>query len=543
MKRTPPKPGRLLQRSLRLLVAGTAAGLALVAGVSLQSPQPASASSTSSVYWGSYIDGAPFTPSLMDTFESNAGKKMSIVHWGESFIRGSTYQTFQSFYMQQVRNRGSIPMLTWGSWDSSQGSNQPNFKLSNVINGTYDSYIIQWAQSARAWGQPFFLRFDHEMNGNWQFPWSEQLNGNQPGQYVAAWRHVHDIFTQQGATNATWVWCPNVAGSTTTAFSELYPGDKYVDWTCLDGYNWGKYNTDVWQTFGQVFSGATFGGYNKHDSYHELLALAPSKPIMLGEVASSEVGGSKATWMSDMFSTQLQTNFPQIKAVVWTNWNDDNPNLSWPVESSASSQAAFKAAIASNYYSTNEFGSISGGAIQPLGSASAPAPAPNTSGSVTLDPEADTYTSASASTSTAGGSSATLRADVTGSDTAFLRYDLSSLSGKTITSATLSLHTSTESWAGSGATFDARLVNATDWKEQYMSAANTVPVTSTVVGSLAAPKTASSSYTMNLNVTTLQSRAGSKLSLALSSRSGDVLIFYAREAGASKDAQLVINYK
>jgi beta-mannanase len=30
------------------------------------------------------------------------------------------------------------------------------------------------------------------MNGNW-FSWSERTNVNQPGEYVAAWRHVHDI--------------------------------------------------------------------------------------------------------------------------------------------------------------------------------------------------------------------------------------------------------------------------------------------------------------------------------------------------------------
>ena len=36
------------------------------------------------------------------------------------------------------------------------------------------------------------------MNG-WWWPWSEQLNGNNPGEFVAAWRHVHDIFVQQHA--------------------------------------------------------------------------------------------------------------------------------------------------------------------------------------------------------------------------------------------------------------------------------------------------------------------------------------------------------
>ena len=84
---------------------------------------------------------------------------------------------------------------------------EPDFQLSDVIAGTYDAYIAQFAAEAQDWGHPFFLRFNWEMNGNW-FPWSEGVNGNNPGEYVAAWRHVHDIFAAVGATNATWVWCP-----------------------------------------------------------------------------------------------------------------------------------------------------------------------------------------------------------------------------------------------------------------------------------------------------------------------------------------------
>src|SRR5690349_24021953 len=45
--------------------------------------------------------------------------------------------------------------------------------------------------------------FDWQMNGDWQFPWSAQLNGNTPADYIAAWRHVHDLFAQAGATNVT----------------------------------------------------------------------------------------------------------------------------------------------------------------------------------------------------------------------------------------------------------------------------------------------------------------------------------------------------
>ena len=69
--------------------------------------------------------------------------------------------------------------------------------MRHVIDGTYDGYIRYFAQKAKEWGHPFFLRFNWEMNGFW-FPWSEGVNGNKSGEFVAAWRHVHDIFTAEG---------------------------------------------------------------------------------------------------------------------------------------------------------------------------------------------------------------------------------------------------------------------------------------------------------------------------------------------------------
>src|SRR6202040_2960061 len=142
--------------------------------------------------------------------------------------------------MEAIRAHGTIPVLTWASQAVPTPANlrEPNFQLSDVINGRYDAYIHDFAVGAREWGHPFFLRFDQEMNGFW-FPWAEGVNGNKRGEFVKAWRHVHDIFTSVGATNATWVWCPNVDFTRKlTPLSSQYPGGRYVDWTCLDGFNW-----------------------------------------------------------------------------------------------------------------------------------------------------------------------------------------------------------------------------------------------------------------------------------------------------------------
>jgi hypothetical protein len=361
-----PNPWPFLSQITAGLLVAACASVTPVAAA----PESAVVPQVASVYWGAYLNGAPFDSSQIDNFEAQTGKRMSIVHWGQPWISGGTYQTFQTKQYDAVRSRGAIPMVDWGSWDVSSGATQPAFRLANLTNGKYDTYIKQWAQSARAWGQPFFLRFDWEMNGWWQFPWAESINNNEWGDYVKAWRHVHDVFVGQGATNATWVWCPNISSARTRSLAGLYPGDSYVDWTCMDGYNFGSDNGNLWQSFGQVFGGSAYNA--NHNTYAELLAVAPNKPIMIGETASSERGGSKAAWISDMLS-QLPTSFPQIKALVWFNWNGGDPNVSWPVTSSPAAHQAFSSGIAAPAYAASDFGS--GPKVVPPGINSAlPAP-------------------------------------------------------------------------------------------------------------------------------------------------------------------------
>jgi beta-mannanase len=279
--------------------------------------------------------------SKLTTFEQRTGRQVEIVHWGQPWMRSSVPQDFPQVEMDQVRQHGSISLLDWGSADRQGGIDQPNWQLHKVAAGQYDSYIKRWATAAKTWGHPFFLRFDHEMNG-WWFVWDEQMNGNRPGDYVAAWRHVHDIFTQVGATNVTWVWCVTVFDNPRlTPAAELYPGDAYVDWVAMDGFNWGS-DGDYWQTFDEVFG----------HTYRELTQLAPTKPLMIGEVASSEKGGplgspaSKAAWIADTFSNQLPFNFPLVKAVIWFDSAGENPEHTWPLESSLAALGAFRQAMA-----------------------------------------------------------------------------------------------------------------------------------------------------------------------------------------------------
>lgn len=314
------------------------------------------------VYWGVWIDGVPWDMTKLEQFESTVGKGVSIVHYGQAWQKGGQLQSFYPNVIEKIRQHGAIPMINWSSWDRHGGVDQPDFRLQEIYNGRYDAYLTKWARAAKAWGNPFFLKFNHEMNGNWSYPWAEQLNGNQPGDYVKAWRHVHTIFQREGATNVTWVWCPNHVTSFSTPLQSLYPGDAYVDWTCLHGYNWGGRN---WLTFTQLFRGVS---WNPYDSYQQVLDIAPSKPMMLGEWASTEAGdggAKKAAWIRDALQTQIPLHFKQVRAVVWFNWNERS-GVDWVVESSQASIDAFASSIASPIYPSNQFSTLSASPIRPM---------------------------------------------------------------------------------------------------------------------------------------------------------------------------------
>lgn len=209
-------------------------------------------------------------------------------------------------------------------------------KLADLIDGKYDAMLTKHAKNVRALDKKLFLDFAAEMNGNWS-TWDGSHNGKSSAVYIAAYRHLHDVLVAGGATNIVWVWCPNVESEPRVAWNEAlayYPGDAYVDWTCVDGYNWGTTNGSGWLTFDQVF----------RSIYAEL--ATKQKPIMIGEMASTEQGGDKAAFIAGIVPS-LQRDFPLIKALVWF---DIDKETDWRISSSQSSEAAFVKMASDPYF-------------------------------------------------------------------------------------------------------------------------------------------------------------------------------------------------
>ncbi len=345
-------------------VAGTRVALSLAHAVGAHKKKPAkevrsAAGGGGPLYWGAWIGEqftgaqAPWDMSAVSDFEQVASKPLSLINFSSPFAACSgsscNYYKFPTAPMENVRNHGAIPFFSWASQSSPSSLNQPDFQLAAIANGSLDPYIREFATEAKAWGHPFFLRFNWEMNGNW-FPWSGGVNGNGPGTYVAAWRHVHDIFASVGATNATWVWCPySGARGSRARIGKYYPGGEYVDWTCIDGYNWGRVSSTSpsrWQSFDTLFA----------SSYRKITTkIAPGKPMMLGEIASNGGGKPKALWIKRMFAS-LPQKYPDVHGLVWFDCPDRT--MSWTLESSPIALRAFSKGISDRHYLKPSFSAL-----------------------------------------------------------------------------------------------------------------------------------------------------------------------------------------
>jgi hypothetical protein len=344
---------------LGLLVLGAAAaGSAAAKAPSQQRPS----------YWGAWIgpqltgSQPPWDMSAVNRFEQLTGKPLSLLEFAAPFASCGaeppcTPYEFPEYEMNTIRNYGAIPFFSWGSQSVPVASdlNEPQYSLAAIASGSDDDYIREFAEGARNWGHPFFLRFDWEMNSNW-FPWAEYANGNAPGQFVAAWRHVHDIFTSVGATNVTWVWCPYAHGKPRFGpLARYYPGDEYVDWTCLDGFNWATndVNSQPWRSFDEIL----------WSSYRPITRkIAPTKPMLLAEFASGGKSHRKAEWIKQMFQ-DLRTKYRRIRGLIWFEQFDRG--VQWPIESAPKVTSTFRRGISSPGFMPNVFSTLGGGPIQP----------------------------------------------------------------------------------------------------------------------------------------------------------------------------------
>lgn|SRR5215469_307480 len=266
------------------------------------------------------------------TEAAQLGHELNIINL---FVDFKTSAATFSSRLTSASAGGAVPEITWMPCSFVEGcsASHDTFPLLSIAAGKYDSYIKSVAAAAKAFGQPVVLRFAHEMNGSW-YPWGDHVNGNSPAQYVAAWKHVHDIFAAAKATNVYWFWSPNKEGH---SLSSWYPGNSYTNFVGVDGYNGPQYSSSS-MTPSQIFGGSlaqlnTFSG----------------KPIIIGEVGCVEGSSSfpvnKAAWITNFVSLLAHT--PHAVGFVWSEFNSTKK-----IDTTPAAQAAMKSALAKSWVSS-----------------------------------------------------------------------------------------------------------------------------------------------------------------------------------------------
>ncbi|SHL69801.1 Glycosyl hydrolase family 26 [Fibrobacter sp. UWT2] len=230
-------------------------------------------------------------------------------------------------YANVAKENGSTLVVTWMA---------NGYNAQDLVDGKADTYIRDYAKGVKNYGEEIWLRPLHEANGDW-YDWGvgKAGAGNTDANVAEAFRHIVNIFREENVTNVKWVWTTNASNAGTgTTLTGNYPGDEYVDYISIDGYNWGKCQSwSSWQTFTQVFKKA----------YNALANI--DKPLFIAEISSSELGGNKAEWITDMFE-HFTTDFSRVFAVMWFSQSKEANEGDWALNTSQAAVDAWKAGIA-----------------------------------------------------------------------------------------------------------------------------------------------------------------------------------------------------
>jgi mannan endo-1,4-beta-mannosidase len=187
-------------------------------------------------YLGVFAKGVPGSYAPAENFARDTGAHPNI----ELYYSG-WFEKFQSEFAIRVKDNGGVPFIQMDPSTANFGA---------IVAGVYDTYLESFATQVAGYGartgQGVIIGFGHEMNGSW-YPWGYRHVA--PALFVAAWRHIVNLFRQQGADDVTWLWTVNIISrGRIPSPAPWWPGSSYVTWVGIDGY----YFKSSW-TFASLF--------------------------------------------------------------------------------------------------------------------------------------------------------------------------------------------------------------------------------------------------------------------------------------------------
>lgn len=296
------------------------------------------------VYLGAWVGGfwdsktKKLDTKVVNNFEHAIDKKVAIVNIYSEWAYLPQKDLLTK--LDAISEEGWTPMISSNPsfFDGCPKGTDSLYKT--IADGKCDEFLRDVAANLRSYDKPILFRFAWEMNLPDMY-WSIKQVKSTPQEFIAAWRHFYDVLHEEEATNVKWVLSFNTTNSNTVPYAKLNPGDDYVDWVAIDGYNWGNsHSWSGWANFNGVF----------RKSYDELTAIS-QKPVMLSEVNSASSGGNKAAWLDDMLNVQIPENFPQIEAIVFFNESKiGGENVDWRLEQSEKDLTVVKKALKNEIY-------------------------------------------------------------------------------------------------------------------------------------------------------------------------------------------------
>lgn len=289
---------------------------------------------------GAFDTDIPRTLDGVITLEQRLNTPLPLIQlysaWGDR-----ADQQFPLQVVTAIDGIGSIPLITWEPWltdfDNGRHPNLPlregrdHHGLGAVARGDYDFYLDSWAAAAARYGKPVLVRFGHEMNDPYRYPWGPQNNTKE--EYIFAWRHVVERFRSAGANNVLWVWSPHVAYE---YWDLYYPGNDYVDWVATGVLNFGPIaQWSRWWSVAEIFG----------TKYDRLASFG--KPVMIAEFGSLAVGGDRAEWYRQALDS-LPQRYPAVRAVLFFQVRGDQTVTYQKVDWSFMDDSAVVASVRSS---------------------------------------------------------------------------------------------------------------------------------------------------------------------------------------------------
>jgi hypothetical protein len=255
------------------------------------------------VLWGMYTSPRPFTPSWHSPyrpFEKATGRRFDIV---KQYAQWKPGVFFPSGADERLAGHGQRTLdVSWNATTFGAGRHQISY--ASIAAGTWDASVIRpEARRLKAFHHKIFVDFDHEFDSK------AQAGKGSPAQYVAAYRHIHQVMAAMGVNNVIWTWVSTGDVDHASMLRASYPGAKYVDWIGYDPYNWYGCRADFPHTASRS-PRAVFGAYyhwvrHQHGMKH--------KPLMLAEYASAQ-GPAQGPWYAHV--ARALRHLRRIKAVL-----------------------------------------------------------------------------------------------------------------------------------------------------------------------------------------------------------------------------------